>query len=45
MDVPVKVSRSFRFVADEATAAAEDDQAEEDLLALIARYTAAPAEA
>jgi uncharacterized protein len=34
VDVPVKVSRSFRFVADEATAAAEDDQAEEDLLAL-----------
>jgi uncharacterized protein len=32
--VPVQVQRSFRFVADEATAAAEDDTAEEDLLAL-----------
>lgn len=30
----VAVDRSFRFVADEATAAAEDDDAEEDLLAL-----------
>jgi uncharacterized protein len=28
------VNRSFRFVPDEATAAAEDDEAEEDLLAL-----------
>jgi uncharacterized protein len=34
VDVPLEVSRSFRFVADEATAAAEDDEAEEDLLAL-----------
>jgi uncharacterized protein len=34
VEVPVAVSRSFRFVADEATAAAEDDQSEEDLLAL-----------
>ncbi|HET8749024.1 MAG TPA: YceD family protein [Ramlibacter sp.] len=34
VDVPVDVRRSFRFVADEATAAAEDDEAEEDLLAL-----------
>jgi uncharacterized protein len=34
VDVPVTVDRSFRFVADEATAAAEDDTAEEDLLAL-----------
>jgi uncharacterized protein len=34
VDVPVEVHRSFRFVADEATAAAEDDEAEEDLLAL-----------
>lgn len=34
VDVPVQVHRSFRFVADEATAAAEDDTAEEDLLAL-----------
>jgi uncharacterized protein len=34
MDVPLRVERSFRFVADEATAAAQDDEAEEDLLAL-----------
>ena len=34
VDVPLAVNRSFRFVADEATAAAEDDEAEEDLLAL-----------
>jgi uncharacterized protein len=34
VDVPLDVTRSFRFVADEATAAAQDDQAEEDLLAL-----------
>lgn len=34
VDVPLRVDRSFRFVADEATAAAEDDTAEEDLLAL-----------
>ena len=34
VDVPLSVRRSFRFVADEATAAAEDDEAEEDLLAL-----------
>lgn len=34
VDVPLAVDRSFRFVADEATAAAEDDQSEEDLLAL-----------
>lgn len=34
VDVPLEVRRSFRFVADEATAAAEDDEAEEDLLAL-----------
>lgn len=32
--LPVAVDRSFRFVADEATAAAEDDDSEEDLLAL-----------
>lgn len=30
--VPVEVHRTFRFVADERTAAAEDDEAEEDLL-------------
>ena len=34
VDVPLRVERSFRFVADEATAAAQDDESEEDLLAL-----------
>lgn len=34
VDVPLSVDRAFRFVADEATAAAEDDASEEDLLAL-----------
>lgn len=34
VDVTVQVDRSFRFVADEATAEAEDDEAEEDLLAV-----------
>ncbi len=34
VDVPLTVSRSFRFVTDEATAAAQDDEVEEDLLAL-----------
>jgi len=34
VDMPLAVDRSFRFVADEATAAAQDDAAEEDLLAL-----------
>lgn len=34
VDVPVSVDRSFRFVGDEETAAAEDDQSEEDVLAL-----------
>ena len=34
VDVPVAVERSFRFVADEAAAEAEDDTVEEDLLAL-----------
>ena len=34
VDVPLAVDRSFRFVADEATAAAEDDESEEDVLAL-----------
>jgi len=34
VDVPLAVQRAFRFVADEATAAAEDDESEEDLLAL-----------
>ena len=34
VDVPLDVDRSFRFVADEATAEALDDECEEDLLAL-----------
>lgn len=34
VDMPVAVDRSFRFVTDERTAAAEDDQSEEDLLVL-----------
>ena len=34
VQLPVAVDRSFRFVADEATAAAQDDDAEEDLLAI-----------
>jgi uncharacterized protein len=33
VEVDVSVQRSFRFVPDEATAAAEDDEAEEDVLA------------
>ncbi|MDR0224818.1 MAG: YceD family protein [Burkholderiaceae bacterium] len=32
--IPLEVNRSFRFVADEAAAEAEDDDSEEDLLAL-----------
>lgn len=34
MDVPLTVDRWFRFVADEATAEAQDDESEEDLLVL-----------
>ena len=34
VDVPLEVDRSFRFVADEATAEALDDDVEEDLLAI-----------
>lgn len=34
VEVPLEVDRDFRFVADEATAEAEDDYAEEDLLVL-----------
>ncbi len=34
VNVAIEVDRSFRFVADEATAEAEDDDAEEDLLVL-----------
>ncbi|MEJ7931884.1 DUF177 domain-containing protein [Ramlibacter sp. AN1015] len=38
VDTPVSVQRSFRFVADEATALAQDDEAEEDLLALSRQF-------
>ena len=34
VDVPLEVEREFRFVADEATAEALDDEVEEDLLAI-----------
>ena len=34
VDVPVAVDRSFRFVEDEATAESQDEEAEEDVLAL-----------
>jgi uncharacterized protein len=34
VDVAVRVDRAFRFVADEQTAAAEDDESEEDVLAI-----------
>ena len=34
VSTPLKVERSYRFVADEATAEAEDDACEEDLLAI-----------
>lgn len=34
VDVPLAVDREFRFVADEATAEALDDESEEDLLAM-----------
>lgn len=34
VDLPVVVDRAFRFVSDEQTAAAEDDESEEDILAL-----------
>jgi uncharacterized protein len=34
VEVPVAVERSFRFVADEDRAAAQDEQSEEDVLAL-----------
>ncbi|TFY96514.1 YceD family protein [Ramlibacter rhizophilus] len=35
---PLSVDRSFRFVADEAAAEAQDDDSEEDLLALSAQF-------
>ena len=38
VDVPLAFDRSFRFVADEATAAALDDDVEEDLLALSTEF-------
>lgn len=34
VEVPVTVDRSFRFAPDEATAASQDDEADEDVLAL-----------
>lgn len=34
VDVPVAIDSAFRFVADEATAEAEDDESEEDVLAI-----------
>ena len=34
VDVPLQVDQWFRFVADEATAEALDDEVEEDLLAI-----------
>jgi uncharacterized protein len=34
VDQAVRIDRSFRFVADESTAAAQDDESEEDVLAL-----------
>lgn len=34
VDTPVAFARAFRFVADESTAEAEDEEAEEDVLAL-----------
>lgn len=34
VDVDVEVGRSFRFVPDESTAASEDEESEEDVLAL-----------
>lgn len=39
VDVPLDVDRWFRFVADEATAEALDDEAEEDLLAISREFS------
>jgi uncharacterized protein len=36
--IPVAIDNSFRFVADEATALAEDDTAEEDLLVISKQF-------
>ena len=38
VEVPLSVDRSFRFVADEAAAAAQDDDVEEDLLVLAGEF-------
>lgn len=38
VEVALELERTFRFVADEATAAAQDDQSEEDLLALTSSF-------
>lgn len=38
VDVPLAVDRWFRFVADEATAEALDDESEEDLLAITREF-------
>ncbi len=38
VDVPLTVERSFRFVADEATAEREDEEAEEDVLVLSPQF-------
>ncbi len=34
VDLPLRVQRDFRFVSDEATALAQDDESEEDLLVM-----------
>lgn len=39
VDTPLQVDRWFRFVADEATAEAQDDESEEDVLALEPRMS------
>ena len=38
VDMPLEVERSFRFVADEATAEREDEEAEEDVLVLSPQF-------
>jgi uncharacterized protein len=40
MDIPIQVDRWFRLVADEATALAEDDDCEEDLLVMSDEFDA-----
>lgn len=39
VDVPLAIDRDYRFVADEAEAAAQDDEAEEDLLVLSREFS------